>query len=182
MVLWGTKIAWNFQAPLFLRVYVLNAWCNISGTNICGLLLVVIQSHIKHVRTTFLQNAKCGMRYPPPRSIFPTPCPPSPDKSEAVPLTDRWSPQLTDRAIRFMFSGHPEPAAVPARGAARRRGSHFEGRCDTTSHRGDRRTALMMAFFLHVPRIEGWSALRCTNHLTLRPYLIWKQIRLSVLG
>lgn len=64
-------------------------------------------------------------------------CPaPSPDQSEAVPLTDRWSPQLTDRAMCFMFSGRPEPAATPAQGAARRGGSHFEGRCDTSSHRG----------------------------------------------
>ncbi|ROI81855.1 hypothetical protein DPX16_22090 [Anabarilius grahami] len=57
-------------------------------------------------------------------------------KSEAVPLTDRWSPQLTDRAMCFMFSGRPVPAAAPAQGAARRGGSHFEGRCDTSSRRG----------------------------------------------
>lgn len=116
-----------------------------------------------------LHSAKWGTPAPLHR---PTPCSPSPDKSEAVPLTDRWSPQLTDRAMRFMFSGRPEPAAAPARGAARRRGSHFEGRCDTGSRGGDRRTALMMAFFSHVPQIEGWSALRCANSLTLWPYLI----------
>lgn len=79
----------------------------------------------------FLHNAKWGMR--PPRCTCPAP---SPDKSEAVPLTDRWSPQLTDRAMRFMFSGRPEPVAAQAQGAARRGGSHFEGRCDTSSRRG----------------------------------------------
>lgn len=103
-----------------------------------------------------------GYTTPPPAPLQrPTPCSPSPDKSEAVPLTDRWSPQLTDRAMRFMFSGRPEPAAAPARGAARRRGSHFEGRRDTSSRGGDRRTALMMAFFLTYRKPRGgqhWDA------------------------
>lgn len=78
--------------------------------------------------------AQCKIGYAAaPHRICPAP---SPDKSEAVPLTDRWSPQLTDRAMCFMFSGRPEPAAAVAQGAARRGGSHFEGWCGTSSRRG----------------------------------------------
>lgn len=57
--------------------------------------------------------------------------PPTPDKSKAVPLTGRWSPQLTARADRFMFGGRPEPAAAPDQDAAHQRGSDFEGQRET---------------------------------------------------
>ncbi len=78
--------------------------------------VIVLQTIIKYVRTMAAgipAQRKMGYVAAPYRI-----CPaPSPDKSEAVPLTDRWSPQLTDRAMCFMFSGRPEPAAAPAQAA-----------------------------------------------------------------
>ncbi len=103
----------------------------------------------------FLRNAKWGTWQPPYRI-----CPaPSPDKSEAVPLTDRWSPQLTDRAMCFMFSGRPEPAAAPAQAAEE------EATLRDVWHKQpqrDRRTALMMGFFYMCHKLWGgqrWDAL-----------------------
>lgn len=95
--------------------------------------ITVMQTIIKYVRTMAADTKQGTSECPPPCRICPTP---SPDKSEAVPLTDRWSPQLTDRPMCFMFSGRPEPAAAPVRDAACRGGSHFEGQWDTSSHGG----------------------------------------------